>query len=98
MICPLLEPYGLVLDGCEAVRLVRDFDLRLIRGSLGWLGEVDLQWQQGHIVVSTGDIAKWPVRVPKSTFGGAGGRTGSCACGGDGCAGGACTRAAGACR
>ena len=29
--------------------------------------------------------------------GGAGGRTGSCACGGDGCAGGACTRAAGGC-
>ena len=42
MISPLLEPYGLVLDGCEAVRLVRDLDLRLIRGSLGWLGEVDL--------------------------------------------------------
>ena len=42
MICPVVETYGLVLDGCEDVPLVLDLDLRLIRGSFGWLGEVDL--------------------------------------------------------
>ena len=42
MICPVVETYGLVLDGCEDVPLVLDLDLRLIIGSFGWLGEVDL--------------------------------------------------------
>ncbi len=37
-----MESYGLVLDGWEDARLVLDLDLRLIIGSLGWLGEVDL--------------------------------------------------------